>query len=183
MSDQFVGEIRIFPYSAPGFATGFVGWVPCNGQLLQIQQYQALAALLGTIYGGDGKTTFGVPDLRDRAPMGSGQGPILTPRKVGQNGGEASVSLTMAQFPSHNHDVMVSQQQKGTTPTPANNYLAFRPNTGVYLPYASGDPLVPLAPEALAASGTQTPSAHENRQPLLTVAFFIATEGEWPQKP
>ncbi|UUZ81308.1 tail fiber protein [Paenibacillus sp. P26] len=98
MSDQFVGEIRIF---AGNFAPN--GWALCNGRLMLISQNTALFSLLGTMYGGDGRTTFALPNLMGRAPIGSGMGQGLTPRSVGQSGGSASVTLLNNEIPSHTH--------------------------------------------------------------------------------
>jgi len=100
MADPFVAEIRIFPFN---FAP--VGWALCNGQLLPISQNTALFSLLGTVYGGDGKSTFALPDLQGSAPMQQGQGPGLSPRFLGEQGGEQNVTLLQTEMPAHTHNV------------------------------------------------------------------------------
>ena len=110
MSEPFVGEIRMF-----GFGFAPQGWAPCNGQLLPINQNQALFSLLGTTYGGDGEATFALPDLRSRVPVGQGQGPGLSAYAEGQAGGAETVTLTATQMPGHTHPVRASSSAAGST--------------------------------------------------------------------
>src|SRR6476469_1313020 len=118
MADPFVAEIRIFPFN---FAP--TGWAECNGGLLPISQNTALFSLLGTNYGGDGRSTFGLPDLRGRAPLHPGAGPGLTPRTIGEIGGADSVTLLQNQIPGHTHDVRVATNNSAATATSAPSGL------------------------------------------------------------
>ncbi|HZD04287.1 MAG TPA: tail fiber protein, partial [Longimicrobiales bacterium] len=118
MSEPFVGEIRMF---AGNFAPR--GWAFCDGQLLAVSQNDALFSLLGTIYGGDGRTTFGLPDCRGRIPLHAGSGPGLTPRALGSKGGAGKVTLTVNQLPSHTHPLQGSTDN-GLDPNPGGNLLA-----------------------------------------------------------
>ena len=172
MSDQFVAEIRMF---AGNFAP--LGWAFCNGQILPIAQNTALFALLGTTYGGDGKSTFALPDLRMRAPLHPGAGPGLTPRWLGESGGAATVSLSASQIPAHTHS-MQAIAGLATTTVANGNMLATvnAPNP----PYH--DPTMPaqMGPGVLGANGSGAP--HENMQPYLTLSFIIALQGIFPPR-
>jgi microcystin-dependent protein len=172
MADPFVAEIRIFPfYFAPR------GWAFCDGQLLPLSQNTALFSLLGTTYGGDGKSNFALPDLRDRSPMHPGQGPGLSPHAVGESGGQAAVTLLPSQLPAHTHGLRVAQE--GSSPgAPSPDALLGPASAPVYGP--PDDP-VALAPEAIGAAGGGQP--HENRQPYLALHFAIALQGVFPQRP
>jgi microcystin-dependent protein len=163
--DPFIGEVRMF---AGTYAP--MGWVLCNGQLLPIQQNQALFALLGVNYGGDGVTTFGVPDLRGRLPMHWGNGPGLSPRVQGQYGGTESVTLNATQMPAHTHALLASSGQNANRPA------------GAYVggPGAFGTAADTTMAASAAAGGSQ---AHENMPPFLTITFIMATEGVWPSRP
>ncbi len=172
MSDPYVAEVRIF---AGNFAP--LGWAFCNGQLLPISQNTALFALLGTTYGGDGKTTFGLPDLRMRAPLHPGTGPGLSTYDLGQSGGVAEHSLHAAEMPTHSHALLASAAV--ATSTAANgNMLATvnAPNP----PYHDASMLAPMAPGVLSSNGGS--AAHENRQPFLTLSFIIALQGVFPPR-
>jgi microcystin-dependent protein len=170
--DSFLGEIRIFSGSyAP------LGWAFCNGQLLQVQQQAALYSLLGTIYGGDGRTTFAVPDMRARAPINQGTGPGLTPRAMGDAEGSATVSLTSAELPSHAHSVVCGGN---ATQVEAEGNVWATTGRGVVAPYAQSINALMLPTTAQAAGGSLP---HDNQQPYLVLNFIISLEGEYPQRP
>ena len=126
MSDPFIGEIKMF---AGNFAPR--GWALCDGQLLAVSQNDALFSLFGTIYGGDGRTTFGLPDLRGRIPIHAGSGPGLSPRRLGAKGGAENVTLTTAQLPAHKHDIFASSAG-ASAGNPLNNVSANTAPTNVY---------------------------------------------------
>jgi microcystin-dependent protein len=173
MADPFVAEIRIFPFS---FAPK--GWARCDGQLLPISQNTALFALLGTMYGGDGKSTFGLPNLQGRAAMHPGQGPGLSQRELGESGGSDTVTLQQAEIPAHTHQAR-GNNGIGDSPIPAGNALARLGSLNTYQTNSSAN-LVPMAPESLAPSGGGTP--HNNLQPYLTLLFCIALQGVFPPR-
>jgi microcystin-dependent protein len=170
MADQFVGEIRIF---GGNFAP--TGWAFCHGQLLPIAQNTALFSLLGTFYGGDGKTTFGLPDLRGRFPMFWGQGPGLTDRWIGESGGSGEITLLTNEMPAHTHTLGASPAEADTN-VPTGALLAVPP-TAVY--GVGADP-VPLSGQTLDVAGGSLP--HENRQPFLALNFIIAQQGIYPPR-
>ena len=172
MADPFVAEIRIFAFD---FAPK--GWAFCDGQLLPISQNTALFSLLGTTYGGDGKSTFALPNLGGRAAMHPGQGPGGSPRQLGEAGGSETVALSGSEIPAHSHALMVQSGAAGTR-TPTGNVLA-RPARG--LPYAptSGN-VVAMAGQALAPAGERAP--HNNMMPYLTMRFCIALQGVYPPR-
>ena len=174
MSEPYVGEIRMF---AGNFAPR--GWALCDGQLLAVSQNDALFSLLGTMYGGDGRTTFGLPDLRGRLPMHKGSGPGLSPRDIGQKRGTESVSVGANQVPSHNHE-MRAATIPGTQNVPDGGLLASSPSVRIYRPQP------PLAGNNL-ASVTIGPSAggvqsHSNLMPFKCVNFIIALFGVYPSR-
>jgi microcystin-dependent protein len=162
MGDPFIGEIRLVSFAFPP-----KGWAPCNGQLLPIASNQALFAVLGTTYGGDGRTTFALPDLRGRVPVGVG-GNVTS----GQVGGSETVTLTTDQIPSHTHAVAVSSQ-RASVDDPAGGYWAATGDAG----YA---PTPNTAMAALVSPAGGTP--HENRQPSLTLTYVIALVGIFPPR-
>jgi microcystin-dependent protein len=170
MSEPFVGEIRMF---AGNFAPR--GWAFCDGQLLAVSQNDALFSLLGTVYGGDGRTTFGLPDLRGRVPLHAGHGPGLSNRRLGAKGGEEKVTLTVNQLPSHTHKL------QGTT---ANAAQGSPQNT--YLGTATFDYLtefeVPqnFASDAITHIGGSR--SHTNLMPFLCIHFIIALFGIYPSR-
>jgi microcystin-dependent protein len=174
MADPFVAEIRIFPFN---FAPK--GWAFCNGQLLPLSQNTALFSLLGTTYGGDGKSTFALPNVQGRAPMHPGQGPGLSLHDLGEMGGSETVSLLESEIPSHSHSLMATTQS-GNQATPVANSIA-RGVTGFtpYLPPA-GAPLVAMSDNSLAPAGGDQP--HNNMQPYLTLSFCIALQGVFPPR-
>jgi microcystin-dependent protein len=168
MSDPYVGEIRMF---AGNFAPQ--SWAVCDGRLLPIQQNTALFSLLGTAYGGDGKTSFGLPNLQGTAPMHWGDGPGLTPRTIGESAGSTSVTLTVDAMPSHGHS-LVASPSAGKQTSPVGNVLADAQSYGPP-PYNQS-----MAPVALAAAGSGQP--HNNMQPYLGVTFIIALQGIYPSR-
>jgi microcystin-dependent protein len=169
MADPFVAEIRIFPFN---FAPK--GWAWCNGQLLPISQNTALFSLLGTTYGGNGKSTFALPDLQGRAPMHPGQGPGLSLHDLGETGGAETVSLLVSEIPVHSHAFQVSEEVVNES-TPANNLFGAGETR-----YASPSNLTPLAPNSLSPAGGSQP--HNNMQPYLTFYFCIALQGVFPPR-
>ena len=173
MADPFVAEIRIFAFN---FAPK--GWAFCDGQLLPISQNTALFSLLGTTYGGDGKSTFALPDIEGRAVMHPGQGPGLSLRDLGEAAGSDTVTLLTSEMPLHTHTVSASADDADlAAPTP-NHSLAKSQGGFIYGPAAG---LTPLAPEAAGPAGGGLP--HNNLQPYLTLNFCIALQGVFPQRP
>jgi microcystin-dependent protein len=172
MADPFVAEIRIFPFN---FAPK--GWAFCDGQLLPLSQNTALFSLLGTTYGGNGKSNFALPDLQGRAPMHPGQGPGLSLHDLGETGGSDTVSLLESEIPSHTHACRVSSDQAGLQgPSPARTIA--RSVNG--FAYVAGPANVNMAPEVLAPAGGDQP--HNNLQPFLTFNFCIAMQGVFPPR-
>jgi len=170
MTEPYVGEIRIFAgnYAPRGYAL-------CWGQLLSVQQNTALFALLGTQYGGNGTTTFGLPDLRGRAPLGQGQGPGLTPYVMGEQTGSESVSLVSTQMPSHNHTLQT--RNIAANHSNANGAMLAVGKDKVYAPPPSAT-LMSL--QSLSIAGTGAP--HDNMQPFLAINFIIALVGVFPPR-
>jgi microcystin-dependent protein len=167
--DNYLGEIKLWSGT---FAPRF--WAFCNGQLLPIAQNQALFALLGTTYGGNGQTTFALPNLQGRVPIGAGQGNGLTIRALGEVGGVASHTLLLTELPSHTH-VARASSSVGTFDSPPGHVLAR--NAAQIPQYGSTDDTNLSAGALLATGGGQ---AHENRQPYLALNYIIALTGIWP---
>lgn len=166
MSEPFLAEIRLV-----GFNFAPRGWAFCDGQILPINQNQALFSLLGTTYGGDGRTTFALPDLRGRSPVHPGSGVTL-----GQRSGEETHSLTPAEVPAHDHDVLAATTNANAN-APAGNVLA---RSGQAHYRSTPDALVGMAAGTIGnAGGSQ---AHENMQPYLTLSFCIALQGLFPSR-
>jgi microcystin-dependent protein len=172
MSEPFVGEIRMF---AGNFAPR--GWAFCDGQLLAVSQNDALFSLLGTIYGGDGRTTFGLPDLRGRIPVHAGQGPGLSERRLGAKGGEEKVTLTVQQLPAHTHSVQGTNDTADAT-TPAGNVPAQSTIVDLYTPPTTADQS--FATQAVSNVGGS--QSHTNLMPFLCVHFIIALFGIYPSR-
>lgn len=180
--ENFVGEIRIF---AGNYAPE--DWALCNGQLLNISQYQVLYALIGTTYGGDGVNTFALPDLRGRVPIGVGQGTGLTMRQLGQSGGAEVVALSEAQIPSHNHGLTVNNTP-ATTPTPGSTVVLGAPpaptsttSGGFYQSKtATSATAQALSTQSCQASGGNQP--HANIMPSFCLSFIIALNGIYPSQ-
>lgn len=163
MAEPFLSELRMM-----SFVFAPRGWALCNGQLLPINQNQALFSLLGTTYGGDGRVNFALPDLRSRVPLHVGQGHTL-----GERGGEQAHTLSMSEMPAHSHDVVASSAV-GSLAAPAGNVLASAPN--VYRSQARD--LTTLAPASVTPVGGS--QAHQNMQPFLTLSWCIALQGIFP---
>lgn len=173
MADQFVAEIRIFPIN---FAPK--GWAWCDGQLLPLSQNTALFSLLGTTYGGDGKSNFALPDLQGRAPMHPGQGPGLSLHDLGETGGSETVTLLDSEMPSHSHGVMaVAPVFPANSNIVTGNAFGKSAQGNAYVPAAS---LVQMSDEALTPAGGDQP--HNNMQPYLTFNFNIALQGVYPPR-
>jgi microcystin-dependent protein len=190
-SEAFLAEIKMF---AGTFAPR--GYAYCDGQLLPINSYQALFSLLGTTYGGDGRTTFALPDLRGRVAIHAGTGPGLSTYRLGQRGGAENVTLNTSQIPSHNHtastDLTIAATLKadagtGDNDAPEANVLARKNRTKIY----SGDaPNVSMHADSIEMAASATTivgnmggsQAHENRMPFLTINYIIALEGIYPSR-
>lgn len=174
MSDQFVAEIRIFPFN---FAPA--GWAMCNGQLLPITQNTALFSLLGTFYGGDGKSTYGLPNIQGNVAMHQGQGPGLSDRAIGEQSGVPNVTLLVSEIPNHTHALRAFGTVAGDQLGPNANgqsALAQSKNGAVY--NTGGVAL--MAPEAVSIQGSSLP--HNNMQPYLTLNYCIAMQGIFPPR-
>jgi microcystin-dependent protein len=174
MSNPFVAEIRIF---CGNFAPK--GWALCNGQLLPISQNTALFSLLGTTYGGDGKSNFALPNLQGSAPMQAGQGPGLSLRDLGETGGEQTVTLLQTEMPAHTHGIQASPT--GGITSPANNtwgggLKGFPPAYSPSVPASN----VQMSPFATSISGGNLP--HNNMPPFLGLTFIIALQGVFPAR-
>jgi microcystin-dependent protein len=171
MSEPFVGEIRMF---AGTFAPR--GWAFCDGQLLAVSQNDALFSLLGTIYGGDGRTTFGLPDLRGRLPIHAGQGPGLSNRRLGSKLGSEKETLTVNQIPSHTHAYTGTDNDAART-SPDGSFPAravgdvYKAGTAVRVNMNSGS-----------LSGTGGSQSHTNLMPFLCISFIIALFGIYPSR-
>jgi len=173
MADPFVAEIRIFPFN---FAPK--GWAWCDGQIMPLSQNTALFSLLGTTYGGDGKSNFALPDLQGRAPMHPGQGPGLSLHDLGETGGSEAVSLLESEIPAHAHGnrAVGSDPADLQGPSPARSIA--RSANG--FAYTAGTPNATMAPETLPPAGGDQP--HNNLQPYLTFYFNIALQGVFPPR-
>ena len=174
MSDVFLAEIRIFTGNFPP-----AGWAFCNGQVLAISQNTALFSLIGTIYGGNGTTSFALPNLQGSMPLGNGQGPGLTPRNLGEAGGVETVTLTESEMPAHVHTMLADGSEQGTG-GPAGAVFASG-ERGRPPAYGDGTTTVQMSPLSLSASGGSMP--HNNLPPYLAVSFIIALQGIYPSRP
>jgi len=166
MGVPYLGEIRLMSFNYPP-----KGWAACNGQFLPINQNQALFALLGTMYGGNGQTTFALPDLRDRIPVSLGG----SMQSLGQRGGEAAHTLTVSELPAHSHFVNGSAATTGGTTSPANAFLGGTGNG-----YRAAGSLTALQPATVTNTGGSQP--HTNQQPYLALQFCIALTGIFPSQ-
>jgi microcystin-dependent protein len=175
MSDQFVAEIRIF---AGNFAP--IGWATCDGQIMPISQNTALFSLLGTNYGGDGKSNFALPNLQGSVPMGAGQGPGLTDRVIGETGGSQNVTLLPTEIPQHTHTALASTSGGTNSPAGAAWGESKLGKTPLEVYAASGANNVPMSPQGLAPAGGSIP--HNNMPPYLCLTFIIALQGIFPAR-
>jgi microcystin-dependent protein len=176
MAEAFIGEIRITPYN---FAP--VGWALCNGQILSISANTALYSLFGTTYGGNGTTTFGLPNLQNSAPIQQGQGPGLSPYDLGQTGGESTVTLTQAEMANHVHAVAcdpAAGSQQGAAGGVWAASAAGRASPPYYAVAATSP--TPMNPAAIALTGGSQP--HNNRSPYLGLNFIVALQGIYPAR-
>jgi microcystin-dependent protein len=171
MSEPFLAEVRIF-----GFKFAPRGWAFCDGQILPISQNQSLYSLLGTTYGGDGRTSFALPDMRGRVPIHVGRSDGGADHREGQKGGEETVSLSVAEMPNHDHPIHASLQD-GDQVTPTGNLLGDSAPAEFYAPAAN---LVQLRSGTIANTGGS--QGHENMQPYLAVNFAIALQGLFPSR-
>jgi microcystin-dependent protein len=176
--EQFIGEIRAFPFN---FAPK--DWALCNGQLLAVSSNTALFAILGTTYGGNGTSTFGLPNLQGRVVVGAGQGPGLRFWELGEMAGEDNVTLLSTEMPFHSHSI-TGMNNPGTQPAPSDTaYLSrdIRGGSGViqYM-QTGGTPATPMAPNALGVSGSTMP--HDNQQPFQVLNYCIALRGIFPAR-
>jgi len=180
MSDPFVAEIRIFPFNFPP-----KGWAFCDGQLLPLSQNTALFSLLGTTYGGDGKSNFALPNLQGVSPMFYGQGPGLSLYDIGQTGGEVNHTSLTAEIPSHPH-TLNAQTAAGSTADPNSNTLAEGQwnngagQSGAVQYYSTQAPNVNMGANATGFAGSSSP--HNNMMPYLTLNFCIALQGIFPPR-
>lgn len=170
MSEPYIGEVRMF-----GGSFAPVGWLKCDGQLVPISTYDTLYVLLGTTYGGDGTTTFGIPDLRGRSPLHAGTGQGLSPRVLGQTFGSETVALTAAQMPVHSH-LVKANATTGTLGSPITAVWA--QNSTADLDYSTGAPATTMSPGATTPSGKGVP--HDNMAPFQAVTFIICYAGIFP---
>lgn len=171
MSEPFIGEIRMF---AGNFAPR--GWAFCDGQLLAVSSNDALFSLLGTIYGGDGRTTFGLPDLRGRIPIHEGNGPGLSNRRLGAKAGAESVTVTVNQLGSHTHPAQATSAV-GTSSSPEGLLPARSASGDTYV-----DDLSPTPMSSAAVTTTGGSLSHSNLQPFLCINFIIALVGIYPSR-
>jgi microcystin-dependent protein len=172
VADPFVAEIRIFPFN---FAPK--GWAWCDGQLLPLSQNTALFSLLGTTYGGDGKSNFALPNLQGNAPMHPGQGPGLSLHDLGEASGSETVTLLESEIPAHSHQLMSLGAPANRT-NPVGNTLSRVSSGSAYVPPPAAT--VSMAPESLPPAGGDQP--HNNMQPYLTFYFNIALQGVFPPR-
>jgi len=174
MSSPFVAEIRIFPTN---FAP--TGWARCDGQLLPISQNTALFSLLGTTYGGDGKSTFALPDLNGSAPMHPGQGPGLSLRELGEMGGVATHTLIESEIPAHTHQLQATSVLAGAlAPSPSVGFAKNTQTNQAFSKTVAGMQL--MRADVLGTAGSSLP--HNNRQPYLGLLFCIALQGVFPPR-
>jgi microcystin-dependent protein len=171
MSDPFVAEIRIF---AGNFAPK--NWATCDGQLFPVSQNAVLFSLLGTTFGGDGRSAFALPNMAGSAPVAAGNGAGLTPRAVGESGGYTSITLLTADIPIHSHALQATNQP-GRDRTPQSEVLARSTGMNLYTPSGTQ---VRMAPQATSSAGSSL--AHNNLQPYLALTFIIALAGIYPSR-
>lgn len=176
MTTPFIGEIQMF-----GFNYSPSGWAFCDGTMMNIRQNTTLFSLLGTVYGGDGQNTFQLPNLMSRAACGSGQGPGLSPRSMGETFGTNSVTLTQLEMPAHQHVLTAFQQGDATkrSGTPVAGGGLSQPGSNAIKPFSESAPTTPMSPRMLQPI-TAPAQPHSNQQPYLAVNFCIALQGDFP---
>ena len=174
MADPFVAEIRIFPFN---FAPK--GWAWCNGQLMPISQNTALFSLLGTTYGGDGKSTFALPNMEGNGPMHPGQGPGLSLHDLGEMSGSETVTLIESEIPAHSHSMM-AQNQPAQVDAPGPDRTFARSSGGFAYKASPYNTIVQFSPNMIAPAGGDQP--HNNMMPYLTLNFNIALQGVFPPR-
>jgi len=175
MADPFVAEIRIFPFN---FAPK--GWAWCDGQLMPISQNTALFSLLGTTYGGDGKSTFALPNMQGNAPMHPGQGPGLSLHDLGETGGSETVTLLESEIPAHSHSMRAHNGDQADAQNPSANTSLAQSANGFAYQQTTNSNLTNMAPETLTPAGGNQP--HNNMMPYLTLYFNIALQGVFPPR-
>jgi len=175
MSEPFTGEIRMF-----GFNFAPRSWAFCDGQLISISQNSALFSLLGTVYGGDGRTTFALPEMRGRVPMHLGSGPALSPRQIGQRSGQEGVTLTPAEMPAHSHTAQMKAESRPANATDPNNAILAAGPTA----YRANTPAedVNMDANAIAVANTGGNQPHNNMMPYAVVNFCISLFGIYPSR-
>lgn len=174
MAEPFIGQMIM-----TGFNFAPRGYALCSGQLLSIAQNTALFSLLGTYYGGDGRVTFGLPDMRGRIPNHQGQGLGLTPRTLGEQSGAETVTLISSEMPTHNHQVMTTNVA-GALPSPGGNFIAASSDGNASASFRPTSDGSTLNPQTVGLAGGSQP--HPNMQPYLVISFSIALEGIYPSR-
>jgi microcystin-dependent protein len=174
MASPFVAEVRVFGFNFPP-----KGWAFCNGQLLPISQNTALFSLLGTFYGGDGKSTFGLPNMQGNLSISQGQGPGLQDYFIGQSSGSQNVTLLASEMPLHNHSLMTDTADPVDGSSPANAALGKSASTLLYTNATT--PLTQMNPAGIGPKGNSLP--HNNMMPYLCLNFCIAMQGVYPARP
>lgn len=175
MTTPYVGEIRLF-----GFSRVPTGWFPCDGSLQPISEYETLFTLIGTTYGGDGQTTFAMPNLSGRVPMHWGNGPGLTPRVIGEVGGSETVTLIANQMPAHSHVMSATTAAANATAVGNTVELGALAGDTMYATDITGANGFATSPASTTMAGGNQP--HDNLMPTLTVQYFIAYDGIFPQQ-
>jgi microcystin-dependent protein len=173
--DPFVAEIRIFPFNFPP-----KGWAFCDGQILPLSQNTALFSLLGTTYGGDGKSNFALPNMQGNVPMHPGQGPGLSLHDLGETSGSDNVTLLESEIPSHSHTMMCLPAPANRTAAVANAIARVQGTTGPYVPASPAPTPTNMSDNALTPAGGDQP--HNNLQPYLTLNLCIALQGVYPPR-
>lgn len=176
MSDPFLAEIIMF---GGNFAPR--GWALCDGQILPINSNQALFSLLGTTYGGDGRTSFALPDLRGRTPIHAGNGPGLTDRPLGQKSGVQDVVLTVAEMPGHKHNVALHGESQTANSKNPNGRMLGGPSVDIYADVNASTDL-PMASQSITQNNVGGNQQHNNMQPWLAINFIIALQGTFPSR-
>jgi microcystin-dependent protein len=174
MADPFVAEVRVFGFNFPP-----KGWAFCDGQLMPISQNTALFSLLGTMYGGDGKSTFALPDLQGRVPISSGQGAGLSQYFVGEETGSETETLLISEIPAHNHNIMTQVQPAGSNTADSASSISRSVGGSAFKATPFGT-TANLAPEAMTVTGASLP--HNNMMPYLTLNYCIALQGVFPPR-